>query len=427
MLVGTKKAKPANKRLQPLTDNLEEKISQKVASLLGIEEPLQQAALFTNVQTHNDLSVMEELQTTAIEGVQKVTLARDEYIGLKLSRVKEVTAIEVSTADGFLLETSLNGLEWTQVDEQYNGAARYIRLINSESANIDFDLHVFKVTSHEIQPKSVKETNYESHENLLALLDGDLSTHAYFRENQKAGKYITYDLGQEIDIKNVKVYVGEAEHDFPRHAILEASINGENWSKLLTFGNQDEPNKGEAMDEDRIDAIFDQLVVPYRMKEAKDLHVKARFLRFTVTMDKVGPEKWIRMQEILINDGEYYPEVNDPTVTSDSIINVGYEVYNLYDGKLNTSFKPGTQEAGHVLYHIGEVEHTITGITILEDPRNLSGSKVSVRTPNGWTELGKIESAYQFFNTRTISNILDLKIEWGEGKAPTIYEVKMDR
>ncbi|WP_062105519.1 beta-N-acetylglucosaminidase domain-containing protein [Bacillus niameyensis] len=427
MLIGTKKTKPAQKRLQPFTETLEEKVSQKVADLIGIEEPVQKATLFTNAEKYKELAVAEEVGNTLIVDGGNISLAGNEYIGLKLSRVKEVIAIETPSVEGLSLEASLNGIEWSQVDNQYHGTARYIRLQNSGSSAIDFALNSFKVISHEIQPKSVKNTNYEDHENLLALFDGDLSTNAYFRAGQKAGKYVTYDLGQEIAINNLKIYVGEAEHDFPRHAILETSLDGEQWTTVMELGKQDGPNPGEATDGDRIDAIFDQLVVPYRIKEAENVNVQARYLRFRVTMDKVGAEKWIRLHEIMINDGKYYPELNDPTVITDSTVNTGYEIHHINDGKLTTSFKPGNREKGYVLYHIGEIEYNITGITILEDPRNLSGSTVSVRTPNGWTHIGKMESAYQFFNTGAVSDILDLKIEWDEGKVPTIYEVKLDR
>lgn len=429
MIVGNKKTKPAKKRLQPFTDNLEEKVAINVADLLGIKESVLNASIFTNVQLYNELPINEELQTTSIDGFQEVTLSVNEFIGMKLSRVKDVTDIVVPSVSGLTLEVSLNGMEWSQVESgvPYQGAARYIRLMNHGDTGINFVLDVFSVTSHEIQPKSVKDTNYEKIENPLALLDGDLSTPSFFTGNQKKGNYITYDLGQNIDIHNLKVYVNESESDFPRHAVLEASLDAENWTTIMLFGDQSGPNKGEEADDDRIQAIFDQFRVPYRFKEVSDLDVKARFLRLKITLDKIGPERWLRMQEIVINDGEYYPELNDPTITSDSSIKAGYEVHHINDGKLITSFKPGNEDAGSVLYHIGEVENQITGITILEDPMHLSGSEVSVRTPNGWVVLGFVESAYQFFDTVAISDILDLKIVWDAGKVPTIYQVKIDR
>jgi hypothetical protein len=69
----------------------------------------------------------------------------------------------------------------------------------------------------------------------------------------------------------------------------------------------------------------------------------------------------------------------------------------------------------------------VTGSTILEDPNNVSGSKVSVRTSKGWRNLGTIESGYQFFPTDHIPHVLDLKIEWAEGKTPAIYNIKVEK
>lgn len=429
LLDGTMKTKPAQKRLQPFTNFLEEKVGEKVAELFEIEKRVQKATVFTNIAKYQDLPVKEDVYTTTLTCAEAVTLEENDYIGVKLSRVKDVIEIVRPSVKGGLLEVSANGYEWNAIDEQeeFRGAIRYIRFVNKHPEAMELLGTVLKVTSHEIQPKSVKDTNVEHLENPLALFDGDLGTHTYFRESQKAGKYVTYDLGQDITIHNIKAVVREAEHDFPRHALLEASLDGKQWTPILAFGNQNGPNEGEEKDEDRIDAIFDQLQVPYRIKEASNLDVTARYLRFTITHDKVGPDRWLRMQEIIINDGEYYPELNDPTATTDAAVLIGSEIDKLYDGQVNTYFKPGNNEAGFLLYHIGEVETKITGITILEDPTQLSESKVQVRTLDGWIELGKVESAYQYFATDHLPVILDLKLEWEKGKVPTIYEIKIDR
>ncbi|MFF2446478.1 beta-N-acetylglucosaminidase domain-containing protein [Neobacillus sp. NPDC058068] len=428
LLSGTMKTTPAKKRLQPFTNNLESKISPKVAKLLDLQKAETKASIFTNVDAYKTLSVTESKTTTSINAAGTIKLNKDEYLGVKLSRVKDVTDIEAPSVKGLTVETSLNGIVWDKVKSNKAPAdARYVRLLNKQAKPVEFTLDSLNVTSFEIEPKSVKETNYTSMENPLALFDGDLTTPAWFKNSQLNGKYITYDLGQEITLKSLKAVITEAEHDFPRHAVLEASLDGSEWTTVMTFGNQDGPNEGEAANEDRSDAIFDIHEAPYRSKEVRDLDQKAKYLRFKVTRTKVGSDKWIRLQELVINDGVFYPENNDPTITTNAATKIGFAKDNLIDGKLNTKFQPAGTKAGEILYHIGEAGTSVTGITILEDQNSLSGSKISVRTTKGWKKLGTIESGYQFFDTKQVPEILDLKIEWPKGKTPTIYEIKIDK
>ncbi|TDL73650.1 hypothetical protein E2R56_12175 [Rhodococcus qingshengii] len=428
LLSGTMKAKPAKKRLQPFTDNLEAKISPKVAQLLDLQEVETKASILTNVEAYQNIELIENKTTTSIHAAGPITLNKGEYLGVKLSRVKDVIGIEAPTVKGLTLESSLNGIMWEKVKSEADPSdARYIRLLNKQAKPVEFTLDRLTVTSFEVEPKSVKETNYTSVENPLDLFDGNFNTPGWFKNSQIAGKYITYDMGQEITLSSLKAVINEGEHDYPRHAILEASLDGNEWTTVMTFGGQDGANEGEAGNADLVDAIFDQHEAPYRTKEVRGLDQKIKYLRFKMTRTKVGSDKWVRMQEIVINDGKYYPELNNPTISTTVENTIGNSKDYLIDGKLNTKFKPAGTEAGEILYHIGEAEKTVTGITILEDPNDLSGSKVSVRTTKGWRNLGTVDSGYQFFSTDHIPPVLDLKIEWPEGKTPAIYDIKVDK
>jgi len=426
ILNGTMKTKPAKKRLQPFTDNLQNKISPKVAQLLGIKKEESKASIFTNVDAYQELPIKEEKAVTSIQNAGTINLNKGEYVGLKLSRVKDVTNIEAPSEKGLTIETSLNGIEWKKVNKKLEDA-KYVRLVNKQAKPVQFTLDTLKITSYEVEPKSVKETNYTSVENPLALFDGDLSTPAWFKNSQIAGKYIIYDLGQEITLHSLKAVIAKTEHDYPRHAVLEASLDGNQWNTVMTFGSQNGENTGEATDEDQIDAIFDKLEDPYRVKEVQNLDQKAKYIRFKVTRSKVGSDKWVRLQELVINDGQYYPESNDPTISTTAANSVGNTKDNLIDGKLDTNFNPIGTKAGEILYHIGETGKNITGITILEDPNSLAGAKISVRTTKGWRKLATMTSGYQFFQTNKLPPVLDLKIEWTKGKAPTIHEIKIDK
>ncbi|MEK5390082.1 beta-N-acetylglucosaminidase domain-containing protein [Margalitia sp. FSL K6-0131] len=426
ILNGTMKTKPAKKRLQPFTDNLQNKITPKVTKLLDIKKEETKASIFTNVAAYQNLQLTEEKTVTSINNAAPIKLNKGQYLGLKLNRVKDITNIEAPSAKGLILETSLNGIEWKKAGKK-PADARYVRLLNKQAKPVQFTLGTLKVTSYEVEPKSVKETNYTSVENPLALFDGDYSTPAWFKNSQIAGKYITYNLGQEITLHNLKAVITKTEHDYPRHAVLEASLDGNQWTTVMTFGSQSGENVGEVTDDDQIDAIFDKLEDPYRVKEVKNLNQKIKYIRLKVTRTKTGSDKWVRLQELVINDGQYYPELNDPTITTPAVNKAGNTKDNLIDGNLETKFEPIGKNAGQILYHIGEAEKKVTGITILEDPNSLSSGKISVRTTKGWRKLGTISAGYHFFQTNKLPQVLDLKIDWQKGKAPSIYEIKIDK
>src|SRR5699024_2091183 len=307
LINGTMKAKPAQKRLQPFTDQVAEKVTRNVEELLDLDVSESEANVFTNVADYKDLSITERLAVTTIDDAANIELERNEYSGLKLSRIKDLSNIEATEADGLRLETSLNGIEWEAVEDPGKPAdARYVRLVNKTAEPIEFRLDMFKVESSEVEPKSVADKNVELHESdPFNLLDGDLSTYTWFAAAQKKGQYITYNLGQKIDLDSLKVYVQKNEGDFPRHAVIESSLDGREWNTVMTLGNQDGPNEGEKNDQDRIEDVFPEVQDEYRTKEVTDIDQEARFLRLKVTRTKQGTGNWLRMQEIQINDGAF--------------------------------------------------------------------------------------------------------------------------
>lgn len=113
--------------------------------------------------------------------------------------------------------------------------------------------------------------------------------------------------------------------------------------------------------------------------------------------------------------------------TTTAAVNKGNSVDKIADGNLDTKFKPANDKAGNILYHVGETKKDISGITVLEDPLNISNSKVSVRTSQGWEEIGTTEFGYTYFDLANIDSVLDVKIEWKNGSIPSLYQVKIDK
>ena len=64
--------------------------------------------------------------------------------------------------------------------------------------------------------------------------DKDRTTEAVWQGSQVKGSYITYDLGQEIDLQSLKLVLHDGTTDFPRHAKVSVSTDGKAWKGIMT-------------------------------------------------------------------------------------------------------------------------------------------------------------------------------------------------
>ena len=167
-----------------------------------------------------------------------VTLKAGQYIGLKLDRIHAIASIntEGNGTDKLTLQTSLNQKEWT--DSTSAKSARYIRLINNGSTDVTFSLSKFEVTNDEIGAMDLLETNIGGASNsedarklgtTANWMDGDLTSKAKYCATPAKDDYITYTLGQEITLKSLKVYVLDTAIDYPRDAVIQASVDNKTW------------------------------------------------------------------------------------------------------------------------------------------------------------------------------------------------------
>ena len=86
----------------------------------------------------------------------------------------------------------------------------------------------------------------------------------------------------------------------------------------MLLGNQNENNPGEAENTDEIGFVLPSHEISYNAKKVDGLNLQARYLKFEITRTKVGADKWVRFQELEINNGEFIPSQNNPTFTSSS-------------------------------------------------------------------------------------------------------------
>ncbi|WP_099345848.1 beta-N-acetylglucosaminidase domain-containing protein [Clostridium tertium] len=394
-----------------------------------------------NVYTNTDLelaSIFENEELTKLAPKENITLQANEYIGIKLDRIKDLSeiALEVSNMDGLALQISMNGLEWTDVNLETRSNlqdARYVRLIANK--DVTFNLNKFEVKSNEIYAPSIVESFVKINGKVESIFDKNFNSSASFDSYPRKDSGIVFDLGQTMNISNITYAVLDTERDFLRDAKFQISLDGEEWTDVITIGDGVE-NDNSDMDAKPVDAGYDHgdstTIVPIShafVKGELDSAKEARYLRILFTANYM--HRWVKISEILINDGEYVPNVNDPTFVSNPIEVEGFGPQNIKDGDLTTAYKPNTNngqiKSGSLTYRLSE-NTDVKKINIVQSGNGISNAKVMVRTGYDeegqeiWNELGTLDKSLNEILNTEYDNIYEIRIDW-EGVAPTIYEI----
>ncbi len=384
---------------------------------------------YTNAEAYAEAEAVYGEDTNYLVPIE-VTLAEGEYIGLELDRIHELDFITVNEGqipEGFALEISANELEWTEAESDVWGLyAKYIRLIRVASGEATADISEFAVVTNELSDKSLSETNYSSIDGEhLAVFDGDWTTAVQYANSQVAGKYFVYDLGQEIAMDSFKVVCTDSEWDYPRHGKFSVSTDGETWTEIMTLGNQDSDNNGEAAGEDEIGSVLPDHEISYNTKSVTDLGVYARYLKFEITRTKTGPDKWVRFQELEINGGAYIPTENDPTFESTAGEDFAYKYDAMADRSLATAYAPAAEE-GVLYYHVSKPG--MNNVKVIQN--GISDAVVEVRTmaaPDEWVYLGTLSESISVLKCdgEAATEILDVKISWEDTNISIIELIVM--
>ena len=389
--------------------------------------------LYTNLDVDSmpSVSVVEKVDKTSIKNAGEITLQPNDYLGVKLSRIKDLTNVDVTTAEGLSVETSLNGKVWTSVSSKLEDA-RYVRVINKSSAPVTFTLDTFVVESYEVEAIHVEATNFGDKASHLKAFDKDRASEAVLQGSQVKGNYITYDLGQIIDLDSLKIVLHDSTTDFPRHAKISVSTDNKTWEEVMLIGEQDKENPGEADDADNINEVFPLHEISYNAKLADNINKQARFIKFEITRNKAGADKWVRIREIELNGGNLFlPEENNPTVignTPEVKDSENNYLSSLVDGNVSTTYQPLTDKAGSYTYRLSE-NTSFSKLTILQSPSVVSNAVVSaevISNARGTVQtvtLGTLSSSLNEFNVSSFADVLSVTIAWDTNKAPLIHEI----
>lgn len=384
---------------------------------------------YTNAK---NLSLEAKLDTDRFELLpdEDVLLKDGEYVGLKLKRIHDLQNIALSTSNTDLqLQVAKNEYEWIDVEDTEDlPSGRYIRLLNDTGKDITFDIEKFVVTSKEIEPFQLKDYYFQDNPDVTDFspenaTDGDLTTSSVFQTHQRKGDYLIYDIGQEIDLDSLEIYVHDSSLDFIYDGIVSISTDKEDWNEIIEIGDQ-EPNEDRNAD---INDSFPNYKVSYNTVLKEDINQRARYIKIEITQDV---DRWIEINEIEINGGEYLKVDNDVRFESDVIEEKGGQATNLIDGDLGSMYVP-SEPNGTLTYYLSE-GHDRNSLTILQSENSISKAEVKARiapendpTNSETITLGRLMQSFNKFNLPEGYLVFDIQIEWDD-VIPNLYELILD-
>ncbi|WP_295097039.1 beta-N-acetylglucosaminidase domain-containing protein [uncultured Catenibacterium sp.] len=398
-------------------------------------------AVYTN--TDYKLHSKSTLDRTDLVYTKEMTLAPKQYVGVKLSRVKDLKQLELDYTGDVVLEASVNAHDWVEVTDLNKNLpdARYVRLINKKSSDVKLSMNKFVVHSAEVTAPYLYKTTMtvnpswgvaEDSRNNGAAFDGNIDSTTEFGDLPQKGQYIIYDLGQMRNIDKLAMYCQDSAKNYIRDGIISVSSDLENWTDVVTIGDGVE-NVNDAqvqcIDSDagyRASSTYPNKVYVSGTAD----HVPARYLRILFTAS--NNNRAVVFNEIMINDGEYVPEDNDPTFDSNVAEAKGYKPQYMIDGDLLTAYKPGSNKAGYITYTLSD-KLDVKKFNIIQKGE-ISQAKVyalidkEVTTRNvpeedkEWVQLGTLRKSLNEFYIPH-GNVYKLKFEWEEDHIPTISEI----
>ena len=382
--------------------------------------------VYTNIST--------DITSTADEGIVslssgKVTLNKDEYIGVKLSNIKAVTGVAVSERpENAVLETSMNGITWTPYQSDETVDARYIR-IRSTAAGTELNLTQFDVNFEFIGDYAVESdfaTAQTSNDMRTSgtvgnVFDGDLTTIGMINGAQEAGKHITFDLGQVIHFSSLRYYIIETQLNYLRNADFEVSADGEKWTKVLHVGQETENvwDDTTAKDMQGITLTHDDMNPGYMYAEATDLDVDGRYIR--VTPVETYSHRWVGFSEIQINGGAYISTEANRDVIADDIEEEGKIPSNMLDGDYTTTYKSSAEDSSFT-YRLSEPEG-VASIRLIQTG-TASGAEVTAKYigEEDSVSLGKLNQPINEFLIPEGKTLESITVTWTD-KIPEIAEI----
>ena len=380
--------------------------------------------LYTNVET-NILSNASEGQVNLTSGT--ATLNTGDYVGVDLGNIKAVTGVTTSQLpENVTLETSMNGVTWTPYTAKSAIDARYVRAV-ATADSVKLDITEFVVTYEFVAEKSVESDfakgsdsrDVRTLKNVANAFDGKLGTYVEITGSQDQGKHITFDLGQVIHFESLRYYIIETHQDYLRHALFEVSVDGKDWTPVMTVGKQVDNVNDTTVAKDADYLTHDSKNPGYMYADAGELNVDGRYIR--ITPQSTYSHKWVYISELMINGGAYISPEANRDIVSTVVEEAGKIPSNALDGNYTTTYKP-SEANGSFTYRISEP----TGLTSIRLVQLGAISNATVTAQyvgeDAAVELGTLSQAINEFKLDTGKTLESITVSWTD-TIPEIAEI----
>lgn len=336
-----------------------------------------------------------------------VTLDPGEALQIALPKAIQISSItmEADVTEGLVMETSLNGLEWTEAETAVEDgvlimntqtAAAFIRIVNTAEDVLALNISSLEVTPvYKASPSiSTSMGTYQTYA-IENGLDGNMDTKFWSNAAPSAGSYIQVDLGKTMPLYDIKGYFDIT--DSFNNGTVQISTNGTQWTDIgaITY----ETINGKYMTTNNADGAM------------------ARYFRFT---SNASQNSWIQLFEV---------EFNTTVAAGDDTVIVteaskGDDHVFAADRDLSTAYAPESVEEGdYLIYHTSRITDIGT-LRILQDGSSICNASVSIRTADSdeWKEVGTLDTALA--ELKINDTVMEIKLTFHEGNpAPVIYEI----
>ena len=380
--------------------------------------------VYTNVENAGILGTVEEGNSSLVPGT--IRLGKGQYIGVDLKNIKAIERIAVQAGDNanVKLQSSMNGVIWTDVNTKALEDARYVRLYNAGNEAQNVSIEEFAVTYAFIGDKAVESdfAQNNSSEDIRAtgkvgnLFDGKLATSGKITGTQDAGKKIVFDLGQTVDFKSFRYYMKETSVDFLRHAKFEVadSKDAKEWKQILEVGNAGAASLPASTTAKDCGYLTHDSQNPGNMyAEVTGLNVSGRYLRIVPLTTYTG--RWVELFELQINGGAYMTTESNRDIVSGVTEEAGKIPSNVFDGDFTTTYKPSAAN-GSFTYRVSEPNQRT--IRVIQNGKASNATVKAVLYKDGQKQeavkIGKLNQTINEFAVAKDSQILEIIVTWAK-------------
>ena len=403
---GTQSVKAGSRRLVPFVNACMNDVKAVVDELLAAgnaETPADR--VYTNVSKYAKTPLTIDEKEYGIRNI-KVTLGKDQYIGIKTKEIAEISKILLDGSDleGLTLEYALYGDDWKEVkagDLRENLEARYLRLVNKGEEPVTAMVKKLaavienRVVSMSVKGTNIKELQFGSWD---MMFDGNDETFVLTKGAQKTGDYITVDLGRIQAINDITFWTADGDQKI-YSAKVSVSKNNKDFEEVVTWN-------GES-----------GTVNPPRREYKADAKGKeGRYVRLEVTANNNNP---LKIFEVEVNKGQKAPGTISPdfALTSDKKA----DKKALTDKNLATVFQISqTDDKSYLEYRITD-NVNLDSFTVLQ--AGSCEAKVTLKTADEKTkDLGKLTKTTQEFKGWE-ENVHAVRFEFPKGKDVKLNEI----